>query len=101
MSRIPLTKEGEILIKEKLSNLKFVERPKISEAIAVTISGLFFSFKKINSSLSFSSPFDVIGSLVIYFHLAKGGNDIKIPSTFPPVCNPNFVPLSYSKLNSV
>ena len=34
MSRIPLTKDGEILIKEKLSNLKFIERPKISEAIA-------------------------------------------------------------------
>ena len=34
MSRVPLTKKGEILIKEKLSNLKFVERPKISEAIA-------------------------------------------------------------------
>ena len=34
MSRIPLTKEGEILIKEKLSNLKFVERPEISQAIA-------------------------------------------------------------------
>ena len=34
MNRIPLTKDGEILIKEKLSNLKFVERPKISEAIA-------------------------------------------------------------------
>ena len=34
MSRIPLTKDGEILIKEQLSNLKFVERPKISEAIA-------------------------------------------------------------------
>ena len=34
MSRIPLTKKGEILIKEKLSNLKFIERPKISEAIA-------------------------------------------------------------------
>ena len=34
MSRIPLTKEGEILIKEKLSNLKFVERPQISQAIA-------------------------------------------------------------------
>tara|TARA_B100000965_G_scaffold271105_1_gene229306 strand:- start:1129 stop:1605 length:477 start_codon:yes stop_codon:yes gene_type:complete len=34
MSRVPLTKEGEILIKEKLSNLKFVERPKISNAIA-------------------------------------------------------------------
>ena len=33
MSRIPLTKDGEILIKEKLSNLKFIERPKISEAI--------------------------------------------------------------------
>ncbi len=34
MSRLPLTKEGEILIKEKLSNLKFVERPEISQAIA-------------------------------------------------------------------
>lgn len=34
MSRIPLTKKGETLIKEKLSNLKFIERPKISEAIA-------------------------------------------------------------------
>ena len=34
MNRIPLTKDGEILIKEKLSNLKFVERPKISEAIS-------------------------------------------------------------------
>ena len=34
MSRIPLTKEGEVCIKEKLSNLKFVERPQISQAIA-------------------------------------------------------------------
>ena len=34
MSRIPITKEGEISIKEKLSNLKFVERPQISQAIA-------------------------------------------------------------------
>ena len=34
MSRIPLTKEGEVSIKEKLSNLKFVERPQISQAIA-------------------------------------------------------------------
>ena len=34
MSRVPLTKEGETLIKEKLSNLKFVERPQISQAIA-------------------------------------------------------------------
>ena len=34
MSRVPITKEGEILIKEKLSNLKFVERPQISNAIA-------------------------------------------------------------------
>lgn len=34
MSRIPLTKDGEILLKEKLSNLKFVERPQISKAIA-------------------------------------------------------------------
>ena len=34
MSRVPLTKEGEISIKEKLSNLKFVDRPQISNAIA-------------------------------------------------------------------
>ena len=34
MSRIPLTKEGEISIKEKLSELKFKERPQISQAIA-------------------------------------------------------------------
>ena len=34
MSRIPITKDGEILIKEKLSNLKFIERPQISQAIA-------------------------------------------------------------------
>ena len=34
MSRIPLTKEGEIFIKEKLSHLKFIERPQISQAIA-------------------------------------------------------------------
>ena len=34
MRRIPLTEEGEISIKEKLSNLKFVERPQISQAIA-------------------------------------------------------------------
>ena len=34
MSRVPLTKDGEVAIKEKLSKLKFIERPKISEAIA-------------------------------------------------------------------
>ena len=34
MSRVPITKEGEVFLKEKLSRLKFVERPKISEAIA-------------------------------------------------------------------
>jgi transcription elongation factor GreA len=34
MNRVPLTKDGEVAIKKKLSNLKFVERPKISEAIA-------------------------------------------------------------------
>ena len=34
MSRTPLTKEGEILIKEKLNNLKFTQRPEISQAIA-------------------------------------------------------------------
>ena len=34
MNRVPLTKEGELLLKEKLSNLKFVERPQISQAIA-------------------------------------------------------------------
>ena len=34
MNRVPLTKDGEVAIKEKLSKLKFIERPKISEAIA-------------------------------------------------------------------
>ena len=34
MNRVPVTKEGEVFLKEKLSRLKFVERPKISEAIA-------------------------------------------------------------------
>ena len=34
MSRIPITKEGELFLKEELSQLKFTERPKISEAIA-------------------------------------------------------------------
>ena len=34
MRRVPITKEGEVFLKEELSKLKFVERPKISEAIA-------------------------------------------------------------------
>ena len=34
MSRVPITKEGEVFLKEELSKLKVVERPKISEAIA-------------------------------------------------------------------
>ena len=34
MIRVPITKEGEVFLKEELSKLKFVERPKISEAIA-------------------------------------------------------------------
>jgi len=34
MTNVPITKEGEKAIKEKLYNLKFIERPKISEAIA-------------------------------------------------------------------
>ena len=34
MSRIPITKDGEVSIKQELSNLKFVERPQISQAIA-------------------------------------------------------------------
>ena len=34
MSRIPITKDGEVSIKKELSNLKFVERPQISQAIA-------------------------------------------------------------------
>ena len=51
--------------------------------------------EKINSSFSLFNPFNVIGSLsIFYFHFAIGGNDIKIPSTLPPVCSPNFVPLS-------
>lgn len=34
MNSVPITKDGEKVIKEKLSQLKFIERPKISEAIA-------------------------------------------------------------------
>ena len=34
MIRVPIKKEGEVFLKEELSKLKFVERPKISEAIA-------------------------------------------------------------------
>ena len=34
MSTTPITKEGEVAIKERLADLKFVQRPKISEAIA-------------------------------------------------------------------
>ena len=34
MSRVPITIEGEIALKDELSELKFIERPKISEAIA-------------------------------------------------------------------
>ncbi len=34
MTNVPITKEGEKAIKEKLYHLKFIERPKISEAIA-------------------------------------------------------------------
>jgi transcription elongation factor GreA len=34
MSRIPITKEGELSIKKELSHLKFIERPQISQAIA-------------------------------------------------------------------
>lgn len=34
MKSVPITKDGEKAIKEKLSQLKFIERPKISEAIA-------------------------------------------------------------------
>ena len=34
MSKIPLTIDGEKSLKKALANLKFIERPKISEAIA-------------------------------------------------------------------
>ena len=34
MSRIPITKDGEIYLKKELATLKFEERPKISLAIA-------------------------------------------------------------------
>ena len=39
MSRIPITKEGELSIKEELSQLKFIERPQISEAIGILLIG--------------------------------------------------------------
>ena len=35
------------------------------------------------------------------YHLALGGNDIKIAFMLPPEFNPNFVPLSYNRLNSI
>jgi len=34
MSRVSLTKDGEVAIKKKLANLKFVERPRVSASIA-------------------------------------------------------------------
>ena len=34
MIRVPLTKDGEVAIKKKLANLKFVERPRVSASIA-------------------------------------------------------------------
>ena len=34
MTRVPITKEGEIILKERLTKLKFVDRPKISQSIA-------------------------------------------------------------------
>ena len=34
MTRVPITKEGEIILKQRLTKLKFVDRPKISESIA-------------------------------------------------------------------
>ena len=38
MPRIPITKKGEIILKERLTKLKFVDRPTISEAIAEAVS---------------------------------------------------------------
>ena len=39
--------------------------------------------------------------LKVYLPTCRGGNDIRIASIFQFVCNPNFVPLSYRRLNSV
>ena len=56
-----------------------------------------WGFVKIDVRNSSLEPFL---ALYPYSHLAKGGNDIKIDSVLPLVCNPNIVPLSQTKLNS-
>ena len=80
MSRVPITFEGEIALKDELSKLKFVERPKISEAIAEAralasaiasdIFGLSTNLSLDNSSLRAISPSNVIGTRDIFFIIA-------------------------------
>ena len=67
MDKEPITLNGLSKLKEELIFLKEKKRPKIVAAIAETISGLFFSFKKINSSLSLFKPFSVKGSFSMLF----------------------------------
>ena len=67
MDKEPITLNGLNKLKEELVFLKEKKRPEIVAAIAAIISGLFFSFKKTNSSFSLFNPFNVIGSLSIYF----------------------------------
>ena len=67
MDKEPITANGLLKLKEELVFLKEKKRPEIISAIAETISGLFFSFKKINSSFNLFRPLSVIGSLSILF----------------------------------
>ena len=67
MEKEPITNKGLEQLKQELKFLKEKKRPEIVNAIAATISGLFFSFKKVNSSFKLFNPFRVIGSFSILF----------------------------------
>ena len=56
MEKEPITVDGLKKLQNELEDLKNNKRPKVVAAIAETISGLFFSFKKTNSSFNFSRP---------------------------------------------
>ena len=81
MSRIPLTKDGEILIKEKLYNLKFIERPKISEAIAkqITIPTIKKTTDLIKRVLS-SAKCSTSGAALLFSLLSSFGSVVIIYS---------------------
>ena len=74
VNKEPITIEGLEKLKNELIFLKEKKRPEIVNAIAETISGRFFSFKKINSFFNFSRPSIVIGSLFTLFPFSIWGH---------------------------